>query len=155
MSDFILEYDLLETIAKHSKSLGKQAGEYGTSLEEKIARAIGNVTGPSSFYLTSASDSVREKVNTLKLKSDTFYHFAEQITNLLEVAARIDQEVADAIAKQKEYFLDHHESLRIADLKSKLLDLFVDLKNSLPLLGVKDGKTVSDAPELTMIYVKN
>ena len=78
---------------------------------------------------------VRDKVNALKQKSDAFYHYAEQITNLLETAERIDQEVADAITAQREYFLDHHKSLRLDDWKAKLLGLLVDLKNSIPHLG--------------------
>jgi hypothetical protein len=135
MSDFILDYDILESIAKYSNSIGKRSEEYSESLENKIISAIGSVTGPSSGYLTSASDSVRDKINALKQKSEAFYHFAKQIENLLEVAERIDQEVADAIAAGREYFLDHHESLRIDDWKAKLLSLYVDLKNSIPLLG--------------------
>ena len=135
MSDFILEYDMLESIAAYSKSLGKRAGEYEESLENKIISGIASITGPSTGYLQSASDSVRDKVNALKQKSDAFYHYAEQITNLLETAERIDQEVADAITAQREYFLDHHKSLRLDDWKAKLLGLLVDLKNSIPLLG--------------------
>ena len=135
MSDFILEYDMLESIAAYSKSLGKRAGEYEESLEKKIISGIASITGPSTGYLQSASDSIRDKVNALKQKSDAFYHYAEQITNLLETAERIDQEVADAITAQREYFLDHHKSLRLDDWKAKLLGLLVDLKNSIPLLG--------------------
>ena len=48
----------------------------------------------------------------------------------------MDQEVADAIMAQREYFLDHHESLRIEDWKAKLQGLLVELKNSIPLLEV-------------------
>ena len=135
MSDFILEYDMLESIAAYSKSLGKRAGEYEESLEKKMISGIASITGPSTGYLQSANDSVRDKVNALKQKSDAFYHYAEQITNLLETAERIDQEVADAITAQREYFLDHHKSLRLDDWKAKLLGLLVDLKNSIPLLG--------------------
>ncbi|SHK70399.1 hypothetical protein SAMN02745136_03158 [Anaerocolumna jejuensis DSM 15929] len=135
MSDFILEYDMLESIAAYSKSLGKRAGEYEESLEKKMISGIASITGPSTGYLQSASDSVRDKANALNQKSDVFYHYAEQITNLLETAERIDQEVADAITAQREYFLDHHKSLRLDDWKTKLLGLLVDLKNSIPLLG--------------------
>ncbi|WFR59090.1 hypothetical protein QA584_08390 [Anaerocolumna sp. AGMB13025] len=134
MADFILEYDILESIANNSKSLGKRSKEYSEKLESKIITGIDRVAGPSSGYLTSASDSVQDKINALKLKSDAFYHFADQISNLLEVAEQIDQEVADAIAAQREYFLDHHKALRIDDWKAKLLGLIVDIKNSIPLL---------------------
>jgi hypothetical protein len=79
---------------------------------------------------------VRDKINALKQKSDAFYSFAEQVLNLLEVAEQMDQEVADAIAAQRKYFLEHHESLRIDDWKAKLLDIFVDIKNSIPLLDL-------------------
>ena len=152
MADFILEYDILESIANNSKSLGKRSKEYSEKLESKIITGIDRVAGPSSGYLTSASDSVRDKINALKLKSDAFYHFADQITNLLEVAEQIDQEVADAIAAQREYFLDHHEALRIDDWKAKLLGLIVDIKNSIPLLDtiadILDGlKAVFEALE--------
>jgi hypothetical protein len=142
MSDFILEYNILESIATNSKSLGKRSKEYSEKLESKIISGIDCVAGPSSGYLMSASDSVRDKINALKLKSDAFYHFADQISNLLEVAEQIDQEVADAIAAQREFFLDHHESLRIADWKAALLGLIVDIKNSIPLLG-----TIADVLE--------
>ncbi|WFR59086.1 hypothetical protein QA584_08370 [Anaerocolumna sp. AGMB13025] len=152
MADFILEYDILESIANNSKSLGKRSKEYSEKLESKIITGIDRVAGPSSGYLTSASDSVRDKINALKLKSDAFYHFADQISNLLEVAEQIDQEVADAIAAQREYFLDHHEALRIDDWKAKLLGLIVDIKNSIPLLDtiadILDGlKAVFEALE--------
>ena len=152
MADFILEYDILESIANNSKALGKRSKEYSEKLESKIITGIDRVAGPSSGYLTSASDSVRDKINALKLKSDAFYHFADQITNLLEVAEQIDQEVADAIAAQREYFLDHHEALRIDDWKAKLLGLIVDIKNSIPLLDtiadILDGlKAVFEALE--------
>ena len=135
MSDFILEYDILESIASYSNSLGKRSMEYSTSLEYKIIGGISSVTGPSSGYLESASDSVRDKINALKLKSEAFYRFSEQITNLLELAQQTDQEVADAIAAQREFFLEHHESLRIEDWKAKLLGLAVDIKNGIPFLG--------------------
>lgn len=128
MSDFILEYDMLESIAVYSKCLGKYAEEYGESLEYKVIGGIANVTGHSSGYLQNAGDSVMDKVKALKQKSDTFYHYAEQITNLREVAERTDQEVADAIAAQRGYFLDHHESQRLDDWKVKLLGLLVDIK---------------------------
>jgi len=152
MSDFILEYDVLAAIAKNSTSLGKQARDYSESLESKIISGIESVTGPPSGYLINASDMVRDKINTLKLKSEAFYSFANQISNLLEVAEQMDQEVADAIAAQREYFLDHHESLRIEDWRAKLLDLLVEIKNSIPLLGliadILDGlKTMFDSLE--------
>lgn len=136
MQDFILEYDELESIAKYSKFLGKQAEEYAESLGSSVKNAIGNVTGGPSGYLMSASDSVSDKMVVLKQKSDAFYHFAEQISNLLEVAERMDQEVADAIIAQREYFLEHHESLRIENWKTKLLDLLVDMKISASFLSL-------------------
>ena len=136
MSDFILDYDVLEDIAKYSDSLGRRAGEYGESLERKIIGAIDGVTGPSSGYLLNASDCVRDKINALNIKSKEFYQFSAQIKKLLEVAEQMDQEVADAIMAQREYFLDHHESLRIEDWKAKLQGLLVELKNSIPLLEV-------------------
>ncbi len=76
----------------------------------------------------------RYKINALKLKSDAFYHFADQILNLLEVAEQIDQEVADAITASKRVFFGSSQSLRIDDWKAKLLGLIVDIKNSIPLL---------------------
>jgi len=136
MSDFILDYEILEAIAKNSKSLGKQAEDYSESLHSKMISGINQVTGGSSGYLINASDLVRDKINLLKEKSDAFYSFAEQVTNLLTVAEQIDQEVADAIAASREYFLDHHQSLRIEDWKAKLLDLLVDIKNSIPILNL-------------------
>ena len=51
MPDFILEYDILESIAKDSKSLGKRAEEYAESLDSKIISGIENITGPSTGYL--------------------------------------------------------------------------------------------------------
>ena len=132
---YTLEYDILESIATHSNSLGKRSAEYGESLENKIISGISSVTGSSSRYLESASDSVRDKINALNLKSKAFYHFSEQITDLLELAQQIDQEVADVIAAHREYVLDHHKSLWIEDWKAKLLGLVVNIKNSIPLLG--------------------
>jgi hypothetical protein len=136
MSDFILEYDILESIAKHSNSLGKRAEEYKESLENRMLSGIGNITGPSSRYLLNASDSISDKINDLKQKSETFYNFAKQISNLLEVAEQIDQEVADAISAQREYLLEHHESLRIQNFKVRLLELLVEVENLIPLLSI-------------------
>ena len=135
MSDFILEYDILESIAKYSNALGKRAEEYKESLEKRMLSGIGNITGPSSRYLLDASDSVRDKMNELKQKSETFYNFAKQIVNLLEMAEQIDQEVADAITAQREYLLEHHESLRLQNFKVKLLELLIEIENLIPLLS--------------------
>jgi hypothetical protein len=46
MSDFILEYDMLESIAVYSKGLGKYAEEYGESLEYKVIGGIVNIPEP-------------------------------------------------------------------------------------------------------------
>ncbi|WFR58537.1 hypothetical protein QA584_05545 [Anaerocolumna sp. AGMB13025] len=135
MSDFILEYDILESIAKYSNALGKRAEEYKESLEKRMLSGIGNITGPSSRYLLDASDSVRDKMNELKQKSETFYNFAKQIVNLLVIAEQIDQEVADAITAQREYLLEHHESLRLQNFKVKLLELLIEIENLIPLLS--------------------
>jgi hypothetical protein len=134
MSDFILNYGILETIANDSKSLGKRADEYADNLENKIISGIGTVTGPPSGYLLSASDSVRDKITALKQKSEAFYQFAEQIIKLLEVAEQMDQEVADAITAQRGE-LEHNKSLGLEDWKAKLIDLLVDIKNGSPLLA--------------------
>jgi hypothetical protein len=135
MSDFILEYDILESIAKYSNVLGKRAEEYKESLENRMLSGIGNITGPSSRYLSDASDSVSDKINELKQKSETFYNFEKQILNLLEIAEQIDQEVADAITAQREFLLEHHESLRLQNFKVILLDLLVEVENFIPLLS--------------------
>jgi hypothetical protein len=134
MSDLILEYDSMESIVEYSKALGKQAEEYGESLDSEIIAAIETVTGDSSGNLISASDAVCEKIKDLKQKSEAFYQFAAQVSNLLEVAQQTDQEVADAIAMQKDRFLDHHKSLRIENWKEKLLGLLVDFEMSSNLL---------------------
>ncbi len=134
MSDFILYYDRLEAVANHSKSLGKRADEYAADLERKIISGIGTVTGPSSGYLLSASDSVRDKITALKQKSQAFYQFAEQIMKLLEVAEQMDQEVADAITGRRGE-LEHHKSLGLEDWKAKLIELLVDIKNGSPPLS--------------------
>ncbi|WFR56235.1 polymorphic toxin-type HINT domain-containing protein [Anaerocolumna sp. AGMB13025] len=134
MTDFILDYDMLEEVANHSKSLGKRADEYAADLERKLISGIGTVTGPSSGYLLSASDLIRDKINALKQKSDAFYQFAEQIMKLLEVAEQMDQEVADAITGRRGE-LEHHKSLRIEDWKAKLIGLLVDIKNGSPPLS--------------------
>jgi len=134
MSDFILYYDKLEEVANHSKSLGKRADEYAADLERKIISGIGTVTGPSSGYLLSASDSVRDKITALKQKSQAFYQFAEQIMKLLEVAEQMDQEVADAITGRRGE-LEHRKSLGLEDWKAKLIELLVDIKNGSPPLS--------------------
>ncbi len=134
MSDFILYYDRLEAVANHSKSLGKRADEYAADLERKIISGISTVTGPSSGYLLSASDSVRDKITALKQKSQAFYQFAEQIMKLLEVAEQMDREVADAITGRRGE-LEHHKSLRLEDWKAKLIELLVDIKNGSPPLS--------------------
>ena len=136
MSDFILYYDILELIVEYSKDLGKRSEEYGESLEKKIIAAIENVTGGSSGNLINASNSVSEKIKVLKQKSEDFHQFAVKISTLLEVAQQTDQEVADAIAIQRDNFLGHHKSLRIENWKEKLLALLVDFEISSSLLAV-------------------
>ncbi len=135
MSDFMLEYECLESIVHYSKALGKRAEEYSEGLESKIISGIGNVTGGSSGYLIQAADSVRDKIRTLKQKSDAFNSFAEEVTNLLEVAEQMDQEVVDAIAGQGEYSLEHHKSNWFEEWKTKLLNILSDTKNALFLIG--------------------
>ena len=134
MTDFILDYEVLETVANYSKSLGKRADEYADELERKIISGIGTVTGPSSGYLLSASDSVRDKITALRQKTEAFYQFSEQIIKLLEVAEQMDQEVADAITGRRGE-LEHNKSLGLEDWKAKLIDLLVDIKNGSPLLA--------------------
>ncbi len=136
MSDFILDYDILELIVEYSKALGKRSEEYGESLDKKIIAAIENVTGGSSGNLINASNSVSEKIKVLKQKSEDFHQFAVKISSLLEVAQQTDQEVADAIAIQRDNFLGHHKPLRIENWKEKLLDLLVDFEISSSLLTV-------------------
>lgn len=135
MSDFILEYDCLESIVHYSKALGKRAEEYSVDLESTILSGIENVTGGSSEYLLQAADSVRDKIKALKQKSDRFNHFAEQVSGLLEAAEQMDQEVADVIAGQHEYFLEHHKSNRLEDWKTKLLEILTDTNKALFLIG--------------------
>ena len=135
MSDFILEYECLESIVHYSKALGKRAEEYSEGLESKIISGIGNVTGGASGYLIQAADSVRDKIRALKQKSDAFNSFAEEVTNLLEVAEQMDQEVADAIAGQGEYSPEHHKSNWFEEWKTKLLNILSDTKNALLLIG--------------------
>lgn len=133
MSDFILDYDILETIAKNSNTISKKANEYADSLTSKVANAINGVS-PSSGYLSDASYYVNAKVDQLQQKSREFSDFANKINNLAEMAKRVDEEVAELLAQSKERFLNYHESLRIDDWKARILEWLVDIKNSLPIL---------------------
>ncbi|WOO37829.1 hypothetical protein R2R35_04835 [Anaerocolumna sp. AGMB13020] len=136
MSDFILDYEDLEAIARYSKDLGKEALEYSEDLEKTIVNNIDNVTGDSSGYLIQAADSVRDKIIALRQKSEAFYHFSDEITNLLIVADRMDQEVADAIAGQGEYSLEHQKAGRLEEWWVKLLDLLTDANKTILLLCI-------------------
>jgi hypothetical protein len=136
MSDFVLQYDLLESIAKRSNSLGRQADDYANSLTSRVAKAITSVTGSSSGYLEDASYYVNEKVGKLQKKAQEFYDFASQVTILAETATRVDEEVQNLLAESKEEFLQHHESLRIDDWKADILNWLVGIKNKLPFLEV-------------------
>ncbi len=136
MSDFILNYEELEAIARYSKDLGKEALEYSEDLEKTIVNNIDNVTGDSSGYLIQAADSVRDKIIALRQKSEAFYHFSDEITNLLIVAERMDQEVADAIAGQGEYSLEHQKAGRLEEWWVKLLDLLTDANKTILLLCI-------------------
>lgn len=136
MSDFILNYEDLEAIARYSKDLGKEALEYSEDLEKTIVNNIDNVTGDSSGYLIQAADSVRDKIIALRQKSEAFYHFSDEIINLLIVAERMDQEVADAIAGQGEYSLEHQKAGRLEEWWVKLLDLLTDTNKTILLLCI-------------------
>ncbi len=136
MSDFILNYEDLEAIARYSKDLGKEALEYSEDLEKTIVNNIDNVTGDSSGYLIQAADSVRDKIIALRQKSEAFYHFSDEITNLLIVADRMDQEVADAIAGHGEYSLEHQKAGRLEEWWVKLLDLLTDANKTILLLCI-------------------
>ncbi len=136
MSDFILNYEELEAIARYSNDLGKETLEYSEDLEKTIVNNIDNVTGDSSGYLIQAADSVRDKIIALRQKSEAFYHFSDEITNLLIVAERMDQEVADAIAGQGEYSLEHQKAGRLEEWWVKLLDLLTDANKTILLLCI-------------------
>lgn len=136
MSDFILEYEDLEVIARYSKVLGREAMEYSEDLENTIINNINNVTGDSSGYLIQAADYVNDKIKALRQKSEAFYHFSDEITNLLVVADRMDQEVADAIAGQGEYSLEHQKANRLEDWWVKLLDLLADANKTILLMCI-------------------
>jgi hypothetical protein len=136
MSDFVLHYDILESIAKRSNSLGMQADEYANSLTRRVANAITSVTGSSSGYLEDASYYVNEKVGQLQKKAQEFYDFASQVIILAETATRVDEEVQKLLAESQEEFLQHHESLRIDDWKADILNWLVGIKNKLPFLEV-------------------
>ena len=59
MSDFILEYDVKEAIAKNARLLGKSSEEYADCLDIKIARAISDITGPSSgIYVVQTENQI-------------------------------------------------------------------------------------------------
>ena len=127
MSDFVIEYDVLESVIGYSKDLERQANDYAEELEQNIVTAIDNVTGASSGNLTNAIDLVSDKIKMLKRKSDNFNHLANQISDLLEVAIQMDQEVADSIAMQSRYKLIHNESGRLENWIDKILKLLVSI----------------------------
>lgn len=127
MSDFVIEYDVLESVMGYSKDLERQANDYAEELEQNIVTAIDNVTGASSGNLTNAIDLVSDKIKMLKRKSDNFKHLANQISDLLEVAIQMDQEVADTIAMQSRYKLIHNESGRLENWIDKILKLLVSI----------------------------
>ena len=135
MSDFVINYDVLEAIANRSNNIGKQADEYANRLTGKVANAIRSVTGASS-YLEDASYYVNEKIRQLEKKSDEFYAFAGKLTDLKETAVRVDEEVQHLLARSQETFLQHHETLRIDGWKAAILSWLIDLKNKLPFLEV-------------------
>ena len=66
MSDFVLNYGILEEIAKTSDLLSRQADEYADQLTGRIANALSNVTGSSSGYLEDASYYVNAKIEQLR-----------------------------------------------------------------------------------------
>lgn len=111
----------------YSKDLERQANDYAEELEQNIVTAIDNVTGASSGNLTNAIDLVSDKIKMLKRKSDNFNHLANQISDLLEVAIQMDQEVADTIAMQSRYKLVHNESGRLENWIDKILKLLVSI----------------------------
>lgn len=111
----------------YSKDLERQANDYAEELEQNIVTAIDNVTGASSGNLTNARDLVSDKIKMLKRKSDNFNHLANQISDLLEVAIQMDQEVADTIAMQSRYKLVHNESGRLENWIDKILKLLVSI----------------------------
>ncbi len=127
MSDFVIEYDVLESVMGYSKDLERQANDYAEELEQNIVTAIDNITGASSGNLTNARDLVSDKIKMLKRKSDNFNHLANQISDLLEVAIQMDQEVADTIAMQSRYKLVHNESGRLENWIDKILKLLVSI----------------------------
>ena len=133
MSDFILDYDILETIAKNANTISEKATEYADSLTSKVANAIHDIS-PSSGYLSDASYYVNAKIDQLRQKARDFSDFANQINNLAELARRVDEEVAELLKQRQELFLNYHESLRIDDWKASILEWLVDFKNKFPIL---------------------
>lgn len=135
MSDFVLNYGILEEIAKTSDLLSRQADEYADQLTGRIANAISNVTGSSSGYLEDASYYVNAKIEQLR-KSREFSDFAAQINTLAEMALRVDEEVGKLLAESQKEFLSHHESLRIDNCKAGILNWLIDTKNKFPVLDM-------------------
>ena len=136
MSDFVLNYGILEEIAKTSDLLSRQADEYADQLTGRIANAISNVTGSSSGYLEDASYYVNAKIEQLRKKSREFSDFAAQINTLAEMALRVDEEVGKLLAESQKEFLSHHESLRIDNWKAGILNWLIDTKNKFPVLDM-------------------
>jgi hypothetical protein len=70
MSDFILNYDVLESIVQSSKSISKEAEEYAYKLKE-VVQKIGSIS-PSSSNLDNAQNEINEKIQLLQIKLKNF-----------------------------------------------------------------------------------
>ncbi len=143
MSTLILDYDILNMVSKNVGNLSKRAGEYANELSTKVANKFDNVAGGSSDLMSSSQYYVKGKIKALTAKRDDYNLFSTKITNLVDTANRVDKEVANRIASNKETFLNNHKNLKIEGWKENILSWLIDLKNKCPIFEII-GNAISD-----------
>lgn len=136
MAALVIDYGLLDGISRDASNLAKKADAYADHLSRRVQRKFDSLTGGSTGQTSSAGYYVSAKINQLNAKRDSYNRLSAGVNSLVENAKRIDQQVADAISRNKEDFLEKNEHLRIEGWKADILNWLVDLKNSCPLFDM-------------------
>lgn len=133
MATLVVNYDILDDIAKNATKVAKQADQYADDLTNKVLNKFNDIDGGASSYTSDAKYYVKAKISALRDKYDAYTSLSTKVSDFSEKAKRIDKEVEQVIARNQERFLDKHDHLRIEGWKATLMEWLVDLKNSCPL----------------------
>lgn len=151
MSELVLKYSDLSSMAKYARKTASDCDSYVDELNRKLTNKWGSVP-PSPMSdgngrINTASYYVKQKIIKLNTKSIAFRTFASKAETFQENAKSADIRVAKTVNGSRESFLKAHENLRphgflaaimnvpglgwLADGISKIKEIWTDLKGNI------------------------